>query len=393
MMIRRLASNLVLRSKQLHQRVTQESARHGVSTRFIDHRQRSCTTTMATRQHHYVPKFYLRRFKSRCRRINLHNVQRSLTVRDASIRYQCAKPDYYRTDQIENALAKLETRAAVTISALCAGEHDYSKDTVRQFIAVQYLRTPSLAERRAATHRKMQELVGGDIFDSDSTDKIRFDAVEHKELPVYNLLMTDHVAEVLSDLKLIVVKTASDAFITSDNPMFKYNQYLEDIHDYGTTGLGQTGIQIFLPLSPKHVLVMYDKDVYDYVKKQLPSETDVDVLNGLQVISANKNLYFNDGDQSTVVEDLASRYAHFRQDDTTVLDEFSSDQNPQDSLAQGYDQTPNVGLNLSFLRVKRRAYRRSMAKRLQETLRQPYRHPAVSRGDPTETFSTRVARY
>ena len=315
-------------------------------------------------------------------------------MRDASIKHECAKPDYYyRAAQIENALAELETRAAVAISALCAGEHDYSKDTVRQFIAVQHLRTPSLAERTAAMHRKMQELVGGDVIDSDSMTRIRFDAVEHQELPVYNLLMTDDLAEALRDLKSIVVKTASDVFITSDNPVFKYNQYLEEIQDHGTTGPAQTGIQIFLPLSPKHVLVMYDKDVYDYVKKQLPTETDVDVLNGLQVISANNNLYFNDGSQSTVVDDLASRYAHLRHEDRTVLDEFSSDENPQDSLVHSYDQTPNVGLNLSFLRVKRSAHRRSMAKRLREALRPPYRNPAVRRGGPTETFSTRIARY
>ena len=348
---------------------------------------------MTTRQHHYVPKFYLRRFKSRCRRINLHNIQRILTIQDASIKHECAKSDYYRTAQIESALAELETRAAVAISALCAGEHDYSKETVRQFIAVQHLRTPSLAERTAATHRKMQELVGRDAIDSNSMTRIRFDAVKPKDIPVDNLRMTDHVAQALSDLKSIVVETVSDVFITSDNPVFMYNQYFEEIQNHGTTGLGQTGIQIFLPLSPKHVLVMYDKDVYDYVKKQRAIGADVDVLNGLQVISANNNLYFNDGSQSTVVEALASRYAHLRQDDPVVLDELSSDENPQHSLAHGYDQTPNVGLNLSFLRIKRRAGRLSISKRLQNALRAPYRHSAVRRGVPMERFSTRIARY
>ena len=345
---------------------------------------------MTTRQHHYVPQFYLRRFKSRCRRINLHNIHRSLTIPDASIKHECSKPNYYRTAQIEDALAELEARAASAIPALCDGGRGCDMDTVRQFIAVQLLRTPSFTRRTETTHSKFQEIFGGDVVNADSMRTIRFDAVEPKNLPVYNLRMSDALARAMEDLRSIVVETAAGAFITSDNPVFKYNQYLEEIRNHGTTGLGQTGIQIFLPLSPKHVLVMYDKDVYDYVKKQLPTETDVEVLNGLQVISASNNLYFNDGTKSAIVQDLASQYAHLRQDDPTVLAEFSSDDNPQHSLAITYDQTPNVGLNLSFLRVKQRAARLSISKRLRNALRPPFRQPAVRRGGPTETFSTRV---
>ena len=348
---------------------------------------------MTTREHHHVPQFYLRRFKSRCRRINLHNIHRSLTIRDASIKHECSKPNYYRNAQIEAALAELEARAAIAISALCDGGRDYDMDTVRQFIAVQLLRTPSFTRRTETMHSKYQDLFGGDAVDGDSIRPLRFDAIEPENLPVYNLLMLDHLTRAMEDLQSIVVETPAGIFITSDNPVFKYNQYLEGPHGRGTTGMGQTGIQIFLPLSPKHVLVMYDKDVYDYVRKQSPTETDVENLNSLQVISASKNLYFNDGSKSAVVQDLASQYAHIGQDDPTTLEEWSSDENPQHSLIHAYDQTPNVGLNLSFLRVKRRAARLSISKRLQKALRPPFRQPVVRRGGPTETFSTRVARY
>ena len=337
-------------------------------------------------------RFYLRRFKSGCRRINLHNVHHQLTVRDASIKGQCAKPDYYRTAQIEGALSGLETRSSIALSALCGNEHDCDMDTVRQFIAVQLLRTPSQVERTATMHRKLQHFVGGDAIDAESRKMIQFDAIRPEDLPVYNLRMSDDLAGALRDLKYIVVEVKEDAFITSDNPVFKYNQYLEQVRDYGTDGLGQTGIQIFLPLSPKHMLVTYDKDVYYYVKKQLPSETDIEVLNSLQVISANRNLYFNDARQSAAVENLASKYAHLRQDDPVTVEQFSNDENPQDSLLHGYDQTPNVGMNLSFLHVKHRASRVSISKRLRNVLRPPFHHPAARQNSPTERFSTRVAK-
>ncbi len=346
---------------------------------------------MPTRQHHYVPRFYLRRFKSRCRRINLHNIRRGRTIVDASIKHECAKPDYYRSDRIENALAELEKRAAVTIMAMCNSEREYDLDTLRQFIAVQLLRTPSHTMRTALTYTKFQELLRGETTDDESIRENRFHAVEAADLPVFNLRMSDDVAKGMRDLKSIVVETATDTFITSDNPVFKYNQYLQEIQDHGTTGLRQTGIQVFLPLSPRHMLVVYDKDVYDYVKKKSPTEADVEALNGLQMISASNNLYFSDVGQSHSVENLTSKYAHFRQSTHIVLDEFSSDENPQHFLAHSFEQTPNVGLNLSFLRIKRRADRVSVSKRLQRELRSPYRYPA-RRGGVTETFSTRVTR-
>ena len=308
-----------------------------VSGAALDHAQKA---------HHYVPRFYLRRFQSRRRRINLHNIQRGLTKEDASIKHECAKPDYHRSDRIENVLAELEQRAAVTIMGMCNSDREYDLESLHQFIAVQLLCTPSYTMRTVLTQTKLQELLRGETADDESIGENRFDTIEATDLPVFNLRMSDDVARAMRDLKSIVVETATDTFITSDNPVFKYNQYLQD---HGTTGLRQTGIQVFLPLSPKHMLVVYNKDVYDYVKKKSPTEADVEALNGLQVISASNNLYFSDVGQSHSVENLTSKYAHFRQSTRIVLDELSSDQNPQHFLAHSFEQTPNVVLKPVFL--------------------------------------------
>ncbi len=348
---------------------------------------------MATRQHHYVPRFYLRLFRSRRRRINIHNIERGLTVPDVSIKHECAKPDYYRTVQIEEALAELEGRAAAVISALCNSANCYDLDTIRRFVAVQLLRTPSASSRTAAAESKFREALGGEPADGEFNSGIPIAAIEPKDFPIYNLLLSDDLANAMRDLKTIVVESDSDAFITSDNPVFKYNQYLEEVQDYGTTGLRQTGLQVFLPLSPRHILVMYDKDVYDYIKKQPPTEADIEVLNGLQVISASNNLYFNDIGQSYAIEKLASGYAYLRRKAPMIVDELSSNEKPQSFLVHGYQQTLNVGLNLSFLRIKRRAGRLSISRRLRNTFRSPYRRPTSKRRGATETFSTRVARF
>ena len=170
------------------------------------------------------------------------------------------------------------------------------------------------------------------------------------------------LAEAPGDLKSIVVQTnqtfSSPATTLCSNTTNTWSRS----ETVAQPDWGKPGFRFSCLCRQSTFWCCIDKDVYDYVRKQLPTETDVDVLNGLQVISANNNLYFNDWKQSTAIEDLASRYAHLRQHDPTVLNEFSSDENPQHFLTVSYDQTPNIGLDMSFLQVKRRASRLSLSK-------------------------------
>ena len=46
---------------------------------------------MPTKQHHYVPKSYLRRFASKPKRINIFNLQRRIAREDVSIKLDFAQ--------------------------------------------------------------------------------------------------------------------------------------------------------------------------------------------------------------------------------------------------------------------------------------------------------------
>jgi len=85
----------------------------------------------------------------------------------------------------------------------------------------------------------------------------------------------------IADLQCHLAISPDGAFITSDNPAFKYNQYCEDIDYQGITGALCRGFQIFLPLAPRLCLLLYDRAVYNVPRaerskrRSIASQTDL----------------------------------------------------------------------------------------------------------------------
>ena len=57
-----------------------------------------------------------------------------------------------------------------------------------------------------------------------------------------------------------------------------------------------------MPLSPKEYLLLYDGQVYDYVKSQGVTYADVETLNTLQMVQSESNVYFSNwADQERLI--------------------------------------------------------------------------------------------
>ena len=318
---------------------------------------------MATRQHHYVPRFYLSRFASKPKRINVYNLRRTLAKEDVSLKGQCKRPNFYGDSDTEKALSILEAKAAVCIDRETNQPSKSPPEELIGFVAIQYLRTLAFAKTMDGMSRKLF----GFIIDHMPVEQ-RIEAMDSlmqlDEMPVFNLTLKDEVVEGLKDLKLVVISQPENVFITSDNPVYFYNQYCEQVHGRGKNGARQRGLQIFMPLSPRHYLLLYDGKTYDYVKSQSISASDIYSLNGLQVVSADANLYFAEWAQLSLVELLVADMARLRISDPQVLQRFVSDYNGNGELLHSYVEAPNLQLNLSFLRIKKRALRVQIHKRL-----------------------------
>ena len=65
---------------------------------------------MSKTKHHYVPKFYLKWFASKPRRINVYALESQRFLKDVSLKDQCQRPRFYgKGDDVEDELMKLET--------------------------------------------------------------------------------------------------------------------------------------------------------------------------------------------------------------------------------------------------------------------------------------------
>ena len=329
---------------------------------------------MTKRKHHFVPRFYLRAFQSEPGRIHLCNLKRSLTVENASLRDQCYKRKFYGTNNIlEDQLAKLEGCIAPVLQSIIAkdaipsfGSDNYL--TLLAFVAMQALRTPTSADQvNQIVDKVMKQAHSNGLNSSDvDVEAMRFG---FNDPVLMSLRLLEFMWTAIPDLRAQLIVSPNEVFLTSDNPVYRYNQYCEGTRHMGTTGFFQCGIQFFVPLSPRHQLVLYDSTTYDVkLPNRLsgirrPKQSDIDSLNKMQLISANENVYFSDWQQLQDIKRLHSSAKHLRSPDPTVVQEYGQDGDPNSSLIHTHKEPTNMSLKLTFMSVKRRARKVPIADR------------------------------
>ena len=76
---------------------------------------------MAERKnHHYVPKFYFRRFSKDEKSICLLRREGGQAVPSAAIKHQASKNKFYERDDVEKALGEVEGQASEALKQLAA---------------------------------------------------------------------------------------------------------------------------------------------------------------------------------------------------------------------------------------------------------------------------------
>ena len=313
-------------------------------------------------KHHFVPKCYLRNFQSGSKRINLFNVPRALAIQDAPLNAQCYRKKLYgQTNQVEDALMALEGESASVFRSVLAngrlpkrGSTDFV--TLLTFVAVQILRTPGTAERFNSFVDKLSK----QLFSHEA-------GVSEKDLEGLTVGFEDPIAATLHHLPLIIhsisdlswqlVRSDSDAFITSDNPGFKYNMYCEGIRHRGVLGFMSAGLQIFLPLSPSFQIMLFDGKTYslplfDRINGiSVATAADAVLFNSMQLVAADENIYFSNWVKAERIRELALEMNQHR-GDPTVVREYGQDDDANNSLVHSFERMPNIRLNLSFLKIK-----------------------------------------
>src|SRR5690606_12354621 len=169
----------------------------------------------------------------------------------------------------------------------------------------------------------------------------------------------------MMDLQIkLIENVTSKELVTSDNPVSKYNQFLESRnYIYAHTGMLSKGLQIFYPLAPDLLLMMYDPKIYKVGnKKQFSkiamSDQDIDFINILTCLHANKTLYSTDKVTNHQLEQILEKSKRFEKHKKLEIKQFepvSLENNNESTLVQHHRTPYMIKLNLSFVKQTQHA--------------------------------------
>jgi hypothetical protein len=321
------------------------------------------------KRHHFVPQLYMRNFCSDSKRkfITLYVIKKQLALGNKSIRDQCYAGKLYGvTSEVEDMLQRFESPLSVVLRRLAATSRlpDSSSDDMSKlygFVALQMIRTAHEAARLSEALESMSGKIGSYMLKGAARAPLK------RPLSEYSLTSLRAWPKVLGftqDLavRLIINKTGRN-LITSDNPVIKYNQYCEGMQGITTTGLLAQGLQIFLPVSKKHLILFYDDKAYAVAKHGNPvvdteDLRDIATFNLLQAINAGQILLFSEWADLRSVQESAKGAIRYRTCGQPQIEELVDDNAPnRRTLLHLYWTNVNIGMNLSFLSVRRRAKR------------------------------------
>lgn len=278
-----------------------------------------------TKNQHYVPKLLIKHF---CQdrentKINVFDTGRAIFLNNQHINNVFSENYCYdRDNQIEDFLEKqIETPASVVIDKIVAGEFDVvDKDETKlkliRFIWSLLSRTPE-AEKRTFEFINptfepiVRELLRRNGFNPEEASNGEFKP-EKKPRTMLSNLVLDGILDstLLKDLNFYFIENITkQEFYISDHPVFFYNWLYRNLQDPRITGITARGVQIFLPLSSKIMLCLYDDKVYKYGKKkssvtEVSEESDIDILNSFQIINSNSIICFSSTSNETNLKKL-----------------------------------------------------------------------------------------
>ena len=319
---------------------------------------------VSKRNQHFVPQFYLRIFQSAPKRIHLYDLGRMEPRKDVGIKGQCYKRYFHGKDnKVEDALGELEGTSAIMLQGILDARkipqrRNKAHLDMLTFVCLQHLRTQK--RTRAFRHILLKSLRHAFNDMGEIPEGI---VLDHLELITLSLSMIPAALEQISDLKTHLVVSRSEPFITSDAPVYTYNQYCEGIRDRGITGLASRGLQIFVPISPSVLLVLYDSRTYKirrladrwFGRSVTDDVSDIDQLNLFQLLSAERNVYFSTWEQRKDIERLLPALERIKVADPQTVREFQQDDDPNSSLLAMFERMVDMSLDLSFMTVESRA--------------------------------------
>lgn len=203
------------------------------------------------KSHHYVPRFYLRNFSQSGKNVDLFNVDSQRLIKNAPIKGQCCRDYFYgKNPDNEKSLSSVEGQVAELfrlISEQVRLPHYFTAGHLLLcfHIATQASRTQYAADVvNAMADGMMREILKHDpSITPDMLAQVKFG---YDDPAVISMGHATVGFPLLMDLECrVLLAPQGTEFITSDNPVVMYNQFMLWRTDGSNTGMASKGLQIF----------------------------------------------------------------------------------------------------------------------------------------------------
>ena len=316
------------------------------------------------KRQHFVPRCYFRPFSldNKGAAINVYNITRLRAVYNASIKGQCAKNYLYGEDlQLESGFRQVEAEYAEVLKTIQSAELEVSEcqlNILRDFMLLQYSRTEAAINRTTS----MMEDVHDTINQSFTAPPPEAD-MSPSAMMIMTLQAFGRLRETATDLKVCLIRNeATDHFVTSDDPVVLTSRLHAQKIKTNVFGVGSAGALLYLPLSPRLLLLCYDGDVYTVRKEDrwfltTRKNKDVSACNEVQYLKAAQNLYFSNWQQKEKIESEFAVASSFRLYKTGIVSKFVEEKSSRRASRyrqvekSGQPMNTNMLVSLSHLQI------------------------------------------
>ncbi len=250
-----------------------------------------------------MPKFMLKNFSNdtEAKSINIFVITNAKTIQNAGLSDQCKKDYFYGHNlAMEKELSHLEGNCSVIFKTAIDSKtlplkKSANHSKLLEFLSVQLSRT----EKEDSANNEWVDKMAKYILTSKCPELRGLDdiLIRVKNSVLFEICRGVLMAPVMADLEYkLLVATGDEEFILSDNPAVIFNQYFGYKNLFFTHGKASQGLQILLPISPRHALIFYDKAIYKIGEKRKSTvhinTLDTRQFNILQYLNAGKTVYF-----------------------------------------------------------------------------------------------------
>ena len=320
----------------------------------------------------------LRGWESKTKRIHRYDLKTGRTQHDVGIKGQGQRNQFYEDN--EDTLASFDAKSSKvcqiirnTQSLVKLLQQPELLPNLYAFLIIQNGRVPT-----AANDYKEFIEGGAEILLDSLPDKPPGKITVTQRFPQLN--STRLAAEVqlryMDDLTPHLIIAEEGSFLTSDNPVFLYNQFNQGI-TWATSAVDSHGFQAFFPISPKIVLMLYDPQVYEIADTKAASQLrskataqDIIQLNQMQLLNAEQNIYAKTKRTIETVPQEITSVEPLRANKEPTRDIFQKIRKKGRTIITFSRSMPDLDLNLSYIHPKAAALNMPIQWRVYH-----YRHP------------------